>query len=246
MTTLLLTGVGGAGSFSPISMTGLQLWMKAYSGLFQDTAGTIPCTTNGQNCEYITDYSGNSNPAVFNATGNPWLYDTNVQNSLPAVVDGSGPTGQFSLNSTMAFTGPLTYYGVFKRANGGQSSFGGSPDSALDGWMVFIDQNIYLGAGSGNRVSHAYGGSAGWGLIRIRRDASNVYYYQATGSGGEVSVGTAAGTLHINKIFNCGGQIGIGQIGEWIITNIDTKTSQAAQDTAVISYMRSAWNVTFP
>ena len=57
--------------FSPQVIPGLQLWLDGAdrSSMFQNVAGTIRVTANGQTVNYWKDKSGNANNAIVNTAG---------------------------------------------------------------------------------------------------------------------------------------------------------------------------------
>lgn len=64
--SMLQTGVGtnGAPPFNPDSIPGLQLWLKADAGTFQDSLLTVPAVANNDPVGGWADQSGNGNNAL--------------------------------------------------------------------------------------------------------------------------------------------------------------------------------------
>lgn len=87
---LTLLGVGGGGSspppppFSPTSIAGLVLWLKADAGVYKD-AGVTPAA-NGDTVQQWNDFSGNGNNQSQATSGNRPAFTTSGINSAQSVV----------------------------------------------------------------------------------------------------------------------------------------------------------------
>lgn len=75
----------GAGSFTPKSISGLQLWLRADKGTFQDSAKTTVAVSDGDVVGAWVDLSGNGNDALQSTTANKPLLKLNIVNSRPVV-----------------------------------------------------------------------------------------------------------------------------------------------------------------
>lgn len=69
-----------ASQFSPSSITGLQLWLDATTGLFDATSGGSPVTTNASAVARWEDQSGNARHATQSTSGFRATLRTSVQN----------------------------------------------------------------------------------------------------------------------------------------------------------------------
>lgn len=70
---------------SPPQLANLVSWYKADTGVFQDTGGTTPATTTGQNVALWQDQSGQGNHVLQATTANKPTYATGALNGLPSI-----------------------------------------------------------------------------------------------------------------------------------------------------------------
>jgi hypothetical protein len=92
---------GGAPSFLPSDIDGLELWVSADVGTFSDVGGTIPAVADGATIGAWGDRSGNGRNPVQAAGAKQPTLRLNIQNSLPIVrFDGADDLLQvlFALN----------------------------------------------------------------------------------------------------------------------------------------------------
>ncbi len=94
-------------AFSPSDIVGLQLWLKADAGAFNDAGVTL--ATNGQTVRQWNDQSGNGNNFSQATEANKMTYSTGQQNGLPGIV---------SNNATYKFYTAVTT-DIFNSAGGG-------------------------------------------------------------------------------------------------------------------------------
>jgi hypothetical protein len=122
----------GGGSFSPAQIAGLKLWLKADTGLFQDSPGTTAAVANADPVGLWKDQSGQGNDVLqATSTMRPTLRLA-VQNGQPVVrFDG---VDDFLQKAALALAQPLTVFAVAKV---------GAPGAA--------PQNIMDGVGGSNR-----------------------------------------------------------------------------------------------
>ena len=76
---------GGSPSFSPADIAGLQLWLRADTGTFQDSAKTNPATDDGDVVGGWEDQSANGNDASQPTTALKPLLKLNIANSKPII-----------------------------------------------------------------------------------------------------------------------------------------------------------------
>lgn len=82
----------GAAPVQPDALSGLQLWLKSDTGMFQDEAKTSPCTADGQSVRGWSDQSGQGTTVTTFAAAPPYAkYQTNIINGKP-VMRGKGTT----------------------------------------------------------------------------------------------------------------------------------------------------------
>ncbi len=85
-----LSGLSGAsGLFGgveiPLTIDGLQLWLKADAGTFQDSAKTTPSASDGDVIGAWADQSGQGNDATQVTTANKPLLKLAIQNGRPVI-----------------------------------------------------------------------------------------------------------------------------------------------------------------
>lgn len=81
----LLMGGRGARAFVPTDIAGLQLWLKADAGTFQDAAKTTPASADTDPVGVWDDQSGNGKDATQATAGSKPLLKTNILNAKPVV-----------------------------------------------------------------------------------------------------------------------------------------------------------------
>lgn len=72
-------------AFNPSKISGLQLWLKADTGLFQNSNGTTAVTADGDPIGYWADQSGNSNHATIATSSLRPTYKVAQQNGYGGV-----------------------------------------------------------------------------------------------------------------------------------------------------------------
>ena len=75
----------GRAAFSPLDIAGIQLWLKADAGLWQDAAMTTPAVADTDPVGGWADQSGNANHATQATAGNRPLLKLAIQNGRPVV-----------------------------------------------------------------------------------------------------------------------------------------------------------------
>ena len=78
-----LSGVPAA--FSPLDISGLQLWLKADAGLWQDSVGGTPAASDGDVVGAWADQSGNARHATQATTSKKPLLKLAIQNGRDVV-----------------------------------------------------------------------------------------------------------------------------------------------------------------
>ncbi len=90
----------GAAPFTPASIAGLWSWHKGNTGLYSDTAGTVPASANGDAVQRINDLSGNSRNALLGGVGAPVRSSTDVGLGGDSVRFPAGQTVGLNIAST--------------------------------------------------------------------------------------------------------------------------------------------------
>ncbi len=75
----------GGSPFSPTDIAGLQLWLKADTGTFQDSAKTTPAVSDGDVVGAWEDQSGSGNDVLQTTTANKPLLKLNIANNRPVI-----------------------------------------------------------------------------------------------------------------------------------------------------------------
>lgn len=107
----------GTPSFSPSSISGLQLWLDSTTGLFDATSGGSPVTADGSAVARWEDQSGNGRHFTQSTSLNRPLLKTSIQNSKNVVrFDGTndamlGPTA-------LQFAPPVSMFAVVSKRGG--------------------------------------------------------------------------------------------------------------------------------
>ena len=106
------------GGFSPLDISGLQLWLdfSDETKLYTDSAKTTPVTSDGDVIGAIEDKSGNSNDAVQATTANKPLYKTGIQNGL-SIGRFDGANDWMSLAGMTVPLGSYTVFAVYNPAD---------------------------------------------------------------------------------------------------------------------------------
>jgi hypothetical protein len=101
-------GSPGAAAFLPSSLSGLKLWVKADTGVFQDAARTTAATADGDPVGGWADQSGSANHLSQSTSTKRGTLKLALQNSLPGVrfdgVDDFMDAAANVLSAAAAFT----------------------------------------------------------------------------------------------------------------------------------------------
>ena len=184
-------GPSGSGSFSPLSIAGLQLWLKADAGLYTDAAMTTPAVNDADVVGGWADQSGNGNHATQATTANKPLLKLAVVNGKPVVrFDGADDLLQ-TISNMPAANSPLSIFAV---VNPGAAVV----HEHIIAWGTWNTQLAVLRFGNANLGGFQVNGGTLW----VAGFAANTWYlfagvYDATNAvmrrNGAV-VGTAART----------------------------------------------------
>lgn len=134
----------GESFFNPLGIPGLTLWLDASRGLWQDLAGTIPATTNGNAVMRWNDQSGNGFDMTNRATASQvtWV-QFGGPNSTPTVNNSTTANiAIFNSVLTNLISPPVWTFVVFNRTatNATHDIFdGGNKPSAASKMLMRID-----------------------------------------------------------------------------------------------------------
>jgi len=109
-----LSGPSGlfGGEDIPLTVDGLQLWLKADAGTFQDSAQTSLAINDGDVIGAWLDQSGNSNDVTQTTTANKPLLKLAIRNGLPVIRwDG---TNDRLISSSFSLSQPHTTFAVLQ------------------------------------------------------------------------------------------------------------------------------------
>ncbi len=110
-----LSGLFGGGEI-PLTIDGLQLWVKADEGVFQNSVKSVRATSDGDVIGVWEDQSGNGNDISQATTANKPILKLDILNSRPIIrFDG---TDDRLINSTFSLSQPFTTFVVYKVITG--------------------------------------------------------------------------------------------------------------------------------
>jgi hypothetical protein len=248
-----LSGLSGAsavfGGFSPRSLPGLQLWLKADAGTYQNAALTTPATADADPVGGWEDQSGSGNDVlqVGVAATRPTL-KLAIKNGKPVLrcdggdylkgAFGGGALSQpFMIFAVTQFTGPLDDGSYYYLTNG---------DDAVN--LAYLAKRGTAGVGDPWAISAASvisGGAAdaNWHIwSALFNGASSEFWIDGvsvtTGNAGvNVIDGFTAGAFHT------GGNGWVGDIGEMIVYDPAPADDDRQR---VQQYLSTRWGVTLP
>ncbi len=145
-----LSGVSGlfGGIDIPLTIDGLQLWLKADAGTFQDSGKTSLAINDGDVIGAWEDQSGNDNDALQSTTANKPLLKLSIVNSRSIVrFDGTDDFLLVSLDLDLSASDNLTIFTVTKPVDTANTkSILGNQDNAGDrpGLALFHDVSEQL------------------------------------------------------------------------------------------------------
>lgn len=135
----LITPLRRRRSILPDAVPGLQLWLRADAGVYQDSAGTTPAAADGDPVGRWADQSGNGKHATQGTAAKRPTWKTNQLNGLPSV---RGDGVDDHLRSTLDLTGVSVcrIFAVYR-------SVAHVPGAALygimaDGGAMFVDIQV--------------------------------------------------------------------------------------------------------
>lgn len=139
------SGGGGDTTFTPTSITGLQLWLDADDSttLFDSTSGGAPVEANGSVARW-EDKSGNGTHVIQSTVNSRPILKTLQKNGKSGIYfDGN----DFLIKSKQLFATAVTVFAVAKFSNINERLAILDLGSATDNSLAFIEQNTYLSSG---------------------------------------------------------------------------------------------------
>jgi hypothetical protein len=123
--------------FNPSRIAGLQLWLDATKGLFDETSGGSPVTTDGATVARWEDQSGSGYNVLQSTSANRPILKTAIKNnknvirfdgSNDALISASIPSNNLLTVSVFSVVSPTNFGGgnagrIFERGSGGFSNF---------------------------------------------------------------------------------------------------------------------------
>jgi hypothetical protein len=257
--TLGLLGGSSASAFSPLSITGLALWLDASdaSTLFQASNGTTPATADTNPIGYWGDKSGNGRNVTQATAGKKPLLKTAIQNGKN-VVRFDGTDDALTGGDTLDIR---TYsQATFVVGAGGASGNGIYISKAIAGaqdgrWAVgyisFELYSVYTNGGSPFANTPRAGGS--WEIVAgvIDRAGNNALYANAvsltsTAFGAETTDWNTATLMNVGAYRNATNTDDAiwlnGDIAE-ILVYQSAAVLTPANIAAVFAYLNAKWSI---
>jgi hypothetical protein len=230
--TMLMTGMGVDRA---LDTANLKLWLKADSGVWTDSAMTVPATADGAPVGGWSDVSGNGNHATqSNVSGKPTL-KLAIRNGLPVLrFDGTSDY----LDSLLAQSAPCTLFFASNATDTAGYRVVISSSNTAAGQITFSTEvttgkaDLYVAGsalvGGTNRTGwHRFTCIVNGAASKIRVDGSD----EVTGS-----VGSATSVVRIGA--NDAGSYMAGDIGELLIYQGALGATQIAN---VEAYLAARW-----
>lgn len=130
--------------------TGVNLWVEADSGVYQDAARTTPVTADGDTILGLTDQSGNGYHPTQASSTKKAIYKTSILNGHPAIRCSSAPTAFTVSNSVLANRANAEVYCAF------------SPGSTITGYQCLFSgdssDNFFVGIPSTSQLGYYLNG----------------------------------------------------------------------------------------
>lgn len=240
MTRKTLTGCGRAG-FSPLSISGLALWLKADAGLYQESTFTTPAVSDGDPVGGWQDQSGNGRH-LLEATSNKRLtLKLAIQNGR-SIVRSDGVDDRMTFTAAFAQTAPIHFYAAYANTDG------------ATGYRAFLQRTggtapaFYSGGAAGslrpttywNAATLAYGSDvSGFHVVRWRITSGTDIGIQVDG-GTEVTSNPAQATLATwtGILLDTVQQLA-ADFGELLL--YQGVTIDAPQDALIRAYLQGKW-----
>lgn len=240
-----IPGQGRAGAFTPDQIAGLQLWLRADAGTFQDTGLTTPAAADGDPVGGWQDQSGSGNHATQATAANKLALKLAIQNGLP-VLRGNGTSTRMATPSVGVF--PSKRGSVFSVARNTGSNLTAyvlaTYPAAVPPFILYADR-----AGTRNKwydgttnFAGAAADTTSW-LLKgaVRSGDANLDYFEngvLLNSFAVANAQPAAGVLSVgSRTDGAGAWLG-GDFAEVLVYNTALAAGQRQQ---VESYLNTRW-----
>lgn len=198
-----------SGGFTPTSITGLKVWLKA------DSLGLA----DGTSVSSWSDSSGSGNNVAQATSGNQPVYKTGIVNGNP-IVRFDGVNDLLATSGSIAVSQPFTLFAVFKvpasAPAGNQAVVCGS--NPYPGFFLNPTNGPLMYGGTSNVGSGTYDGAFHY-FTGIFNAASSVFYRNGV-SAGTGNPGTGGfGTFGVGSLADGSGQRYAGDVAETLLYN---------------------------
>jgi hypothetical protein len=237
---LTLLGAGGASSsFSPTSVSGLKLWLKADAGLWQDTAGTTAASADADPVGRWDDQSGQGNNVTQATAGKRPLLKLAIQNGRPVIrFDGADDF----LSVALTLTPPGHLFFVSNTTGVGQNAAGtiwhGYTGQRNCSWNTGEHQVSEGGAGAFVGTAPS---SGVWEVraVKFNGASSTTRKNGAADRSGDAGSGSAANTVWVGTDESTVRSF-VGNIAELLFYSA---ALSASDEQAVESYLNTSWAI---
>lgn len=238
-------GIGGVvSSFSPLSIAGLKIWVKADVGTFQDEAMTIPAIANNAGIKGWQDQSGNGNHLKTSSGGVLPNLKTSSLNSKSTIEF----TGTYLSATPFTLNQPTTVYMAYKYLTfaDGNIAYDGNTLDSMDLYQHATSPNVTMYAGSNGPtltiadidIGTYFVGTFIWNGASSLAQAGNTN--APGGRTGNPGAGNAGG-FTLTAVGGGTTQNASIQVAEILVYNTAHDTTQR---TNVKNYLSSRWAIT--
>lgn len=182
-------GIGSLKSTDPITLASCVWDFKMDTAVYTNVGGTTPASAGSALKYWGNRKTGGSVTKMTEAVTNAM--------TLTAIGADNNGSGRLEADAVTTLTGVFTAY-VLATWDGNTMHWAGQDGAG--GGVFFYANNIYVCIADFTDVHAAVAGAIGRKLFRVRRDASNVCYFAATGVA-ESTIGTKAGDVVVSQMF---------------------------------------------
>lgn len=181
-----------ANGIDPIALSSCVWDFKMDTAVYTNVGGTTPASVGSALKYWGNRKTGGSITKMTEAV-------TNAMTLTAAGADNNG-SGRLEADAAVTLSGVFTAYVLATWA--GSSSLHWAGQDGVGGGIFFYANNIYVvnSGGAYADVNIGVGGDTGRRLFRVRRNASGVCYYKATGVA-ESIMGTRAEDITLSQMF---------------------------------------------
>ena len=168
-------------AFSPSSISGLQLWLDATTGLFDATSGGSPVTTDGATVARWEDQSGSGYHVTQATLASRPVLKTGIRNSKNAIRFDGSDDGLVSAIIADNNLSAMTCFVVAYVAGFGGNNIGRYFDRAarrfwfVDGLSGNLNRVLFGLTGTGHQTANSSISVSNWFLSSLRWDGGTSY-----------------------------------------------------------------------